>query len=315
MTEWERRIAAACLFHKLDYEDVRSQVFFLATTSRRIRIAALREGRTVFPDGDEIVAATTHYGCKLLIIDPFNHVHDMQDGNSNALIAQVAGEITRICHETTVAGLVLHHLRKGANGAADDLMGATSLRATFRSTRVLQRMDAETAERMSLDDAWRYTRIAGTKENYAPPPDKGTWFKLESQELGNPAGIYEHGDNVAVAVPWNAPSPFDGVTWADTVAVLDTIDRGLPSGERYTSSRRGRAVARWAGNLLVARGRTEAQAAGVLARWLSDGLLRQEAYRSPSDRHEAQGLFVDAAKLAEIRQAAVDVAPPGCDSE
>ena len=50
-------------------------------------------------------------------------------------------------------------------------MGATALRSTFRSTRILARMTREEAEGFKLPPAkaWRYSRIASTEENYAPP--------------------------------------------------------------------------------------------------------------------------------------------------
>lgn len=303
-TEWQRRIAAACIVHEVDYAEAIAQIFLIAAPSRAIRLAVGGE-RTSFPDGAGVAAAVRHYGCALLIIDPINHAHDLQDGNSNALIAQLAGEITRIARDADCTVLALHHLRKGATGQADDLMGATSLRATFRAARILQRMDPDTAERLGVDEPWRYTRIAGTKENYAPPPDKATWFKLESQELGNPAGIYEHGDNVAVAVPWAPPSPFAGLSWQGAVDVLDAIDRGLPSGERYTATRRGRAATRWAGSVLTAAGVSDAAASAILKAWLSAGLLTEQTYQSPTDRHDAKGLFVDPAKLAEMRREGV----------
>jgi hypothetical protein len=37
---------------------------------------------------------------------------------------------------------------------------------------------------MKITDAWRYIRIAASKENYAPPPEKSPWFKLISISLG-----------------------------------------------------------------------------------------------------------------------------------
>jgi hypothetical protein len=33
-------------------------------------------------------------GAVMLTVDPFNHAHDLEDGNNNAGIAKVAGEIT-----------------------------------------------------------------------------------------------------------------------------------------------------------------------------------------------------------------------------
>ena len=146
------------------------------------------------------------------LVDPLNHAHSLDDGNSNVAIAKVALEITRVATDAGVAALILHHLRKGSNGEADDLMGATSLRATFRSCRILARMDKKEAESfgVAINEVWRYSRISGSKENYAPPPELSTWYKLESVQLGNGAGLYLDGDSLQVTQPHGTrprPSP------------------------------------------------------------------------------------------------------------
>jgi hypothetical protein len=44
-------------------------------------------------------------------------------------------------------------------------MGATAIRAMFRSSRVMTKMMTEEAEKLDVTDgAWRYTRISGSKE-------------------------------------------------------------------------------------------------------------------------------------------------------
>ena len=69
----------------------------------------------------------------------------------------------------------------------------------------------EASELGVIEDHWRNLRIAGTKENYAPPPDQATWFKLPSVKLENGAGIYGNGDEVGIATKWDAPSVFEGI--------------------------------------------------------------------------------------------------------
>ena len=141
-TEWRRRIAAACIHYGLDYAIALASVRFISRPGGRVTFATHSETGITFPDSAAIIERLKEIGAVLLIVDPFNHAHSLEDGNSNALMARVAGEMTRIAQVTGAAVLVLHHLRKGANGNPDDLMGATSLRATFRSCRILARMDA-----------------------------------------------------------------------------------------------------------------------------------------------------------------------------
>jgi len=214
-TEWRRRIAAACIHYGIDYESVIGSFHFIWRPGFRVCLAApsFRSNTVMFPDGDAIIRHLKHISAVLLMVDPFNHAHALEDGNSNAMVAKVAGELTRIAQESATATLVLHHLRKGATGDPDDLMGAVALRATFRSVRIIARMLAEQAKQLSLPptQAWRYTRISGSKENYAPPPELTTWYKLESIELDNGADIYGEGDNVQVATLWQAPDTFEGL--------------------------------------------------------------------------------------------------------
>jgi hypothetical protein len=140
--EWQRRIAAASLHYHLDFEKLIASFYFITRPGGGVSLAAYsHDGSIHFPDGDTIVQHLKDVCAALLIIDPFNHCHGLDDGNSNVLIAQVAGEIARIARQSGTAALVLHHLRKGSTGAADDLMGASSLRATFRACRILRRMN------------------------------------------------------------------------------------------------------------------------------------------------------------------------------
>jgi hypothetical protein len=305
--EWQRRIGAACLVHGLDYGLARQSFYFLDLPDRRIVLAELLNGKTLFPDGDEIIAALRDIGAVAFIIDPFNHAHQVQDGNSNVLIAQVAGETERIAAMSRTAGLVLHHVRKGSEGKVDDLMGATALRATFRSCRILQGMDAKTAESFDLDEPWRYIRIADSKENYSIPADQAFWYRLASIGLPNGTDEYPDGDNVGVATHWTPPSPFAGLDWGLVLSVLGQIDRGMEDGYRYSSSRQ--ATKRWAGNLLIEADKPAELAGRIIAGWLDSGLLRNEEYHNP-DSKDQPGLVVDATKLAAMRNAA---AAPGID--
>ena len=296
LDEWHRRLAAACVHHGVDIDLIRENTYFLTLPERKIVLARILNGQTIFPDGDAIVEAIKLCGAVAFMIDPFNHAHEMDDGNNNVLIARVAGETGRIARLSASAGMVLHHVRKGANGDPDDLMGATSLKATFRNTRLFKRMDDETAKKFGVEP-WRYLRIAGTKENYAPPPEKSVWFCLHSVALGNGTDLYTEGDNVAAAAPWKPPSPFEGLSWADVIAVLEAIHSGV-DGERYTKAKQ---TERWAGRLLTDRGRSPDQAASVLDQWLHEGVVTEDDYESPKQRRTRKGLFVNPSKLAEMR--------------
>jgi hypothetical protein len=303
-TEWQRRIAAACLHYDLDYQSVCRSIYFISRPRGRVALAAHSaiNGRTVmFPDHAAIVAHLQRIKPVLFIIDPFNHAHALEDGNSNAMIAQLAAEISRIAAESMIAVLVLHHLRKGATGHIDDMMGAVMLRATFRATRLLMRMTKEEAEKLEIPiaEAWRYNRIASGKENYSPPPDLNTWYAFKSVRLGNGTELYPDGDNVQVVDVWVPPSPFKGLPKSHVAEIFDQLRTGLDEGEFYAAH--SNAGNRWAGVLISeVTGRNAQEARGILRDWIKNRVVLENEYRSPKNRKQVSRLVVNEVKAAEV---------------
>jgi hypothetical protein len=301
--EWDRRIAAACTHYKLDYASVKNQFHFLIRKDRsRVRFAAQSGAGTIYPDGDGVIRHLKEIGAVLSIVDPFNLAHDTEDGNSNVVIAKVAGEVSRIAAASGAAVLVLHHLRKGAIGNVDDLMGAVALRANFRSCRILTRMSQKDVEDLGLPvrQHWRYSRIADSKENYATPPEFATWYRLESVELGNPAGIYVNGDNVQVTTTWTPPSPFAGIPLSTIAQIFEELRAGAGKGEFYSPDRRAK---RWAGSVIVKKaGKSEEEAARVLRTWLAKdkSVLIKDEYHSPERGEDVNRVILNEIKVAEI---------------
>ena len=111
---------AACIHYGLDQSEILPQIHFIyQPDGGRVKFADMENGRIIFPDSDSIVDSIKADGSVMLLIDPFNHAHDTSDGNNNAMIAKVAGEMFRIAKETGAALLLLHHLRKGSKGDAE----------------------------------------------------------------------------------------------------------------------------------------------------------------------------------------------------
>jgi hypothetical protein len=293
--EWHRRIAAACLHYELDYETVLRSIRFLRKPGGRVSFATVTDGNTTFPDSAEIIKQLAAIKAALLIVDPFNHAHGLDDGNNNVMVAKVAGEISRIAHESRAAALVLHHLRKGAAGNPDDLMGATSLRATFRSCRILARMPPDVAATMNITDAWRYIRIAGSKENYAPPPEKATWFKLIGVPLNNGDGDYPDGDDVGVATTWQPRPLFEGMDAATLPAIFAALRQSI-----YGPNRQAKHTP-WAGNpLMEIGGRSEREAGKIVAAWIESGVLVKDSYYHSASKNTVGRVTLDELKAAEI---------------
>jgi len=233
-------------------------------------------------------------------VDPFNHAHDIDDGNNNVMIAKVAGEVGRIAEQSGAAALVLHHLRKGSSGGPDDLMGATSLRATFRSCRILARMTTKEATALQVPprQAWRYSRISGSKENYAPPPESARWYRLESVLLGNPDELYIEGDEVQVTTTWTPPSAVEGVSLFEIAEIFGKLRVGPGKGLRWSPDRR---ATEWIGKPIIEITGIEDEAATrITGVWMQNGVLTEGHYKHPTSRQERKFVTLNEAKAAEI---------------
>jgi len=306
--EWHRRIAAACLEFDLDYAEICGSIYFISRPRGRIALAAhaaVGNRNVIFPDHAEIVAHLKRIRPVLFIIDPLNHAHALDDGNSNVLIAQLAAEVSSIAAETMVALLALHHLRKGATGSLDDMMGAVALRATFRATRILAAMTDTDAKNVGLDEdeeIWRYRRIASSKENYAPPADKTLWFQLESRDLGNVDvdPTYPGGDNVQVFKPFKIPEAHNGFTKSMAADILDQLRKGPEQGEFYLPHQNAKES--WAGWPICEIAEKSAREAGrILADWIKNGIVIENDYPSPKrSRHLTARIIVNEPKAAAM---------------
>ena len=73
-----------------------------------------------------------------------------------------------------------------------------------RSIEVLNKMTPAEAEKLGLDQHWRYFYVDDGRANMAPLGER-KWFKLASVELGNCTDLYPKGDNVGVVTTWKPP--------------------------------------------------------------------------------------------------------------
>ena len=182
----------------------------------------------------------------VLIIDPFVSTHTAPESD-NAAIDAVMGTWRRIAHATKCAIELVHHTRKMAPGVArtiEDMRGASSMLAAARDARLFARMTPEEAATLGIEEAhaWRHFRVADTKANMAPPPERATWMRLESVDLGN-ATAERPADSVGVATQFTPSATFDGVSHA----AIDRVMRAIgASGE----CRRDERATAWVGHLI-----------------------------------------------------------------
>jgi hypothetical protein len=166
-------------------------------------------------------------------------------------------------------------------------------------------MAPEMAEKMNIADPWRYIRVAGSKENYAPPPERGTWYRLIGIPLGNATDSYPEGDNVAVATTWQPRPLFDGMDGTTLAAVFGALREG-----QWGPAKQARHIP-WAGNVLIETGhRSEREATKIVTGWLENGVLVKGSYYHAASKNNVGIVTVDEAKVADILAANRDIDGP-----
>ena len=78
--------------------------------------------------------------------------------------------------------------------------------------------------------------------------------------------------------------------------ILDSLDAGMPDGERYSAAPSARKRPAWRVVQEHAPDKTEVQCRHVIATWMLTGVLKVEKYQSSERREKVDGLFVDASK-------------------
>jgi RecA-family ATPase len=229
--EIDRRIAAILLHYNLDQTEIEGQLFINSTSDDDQLIIAVKQRDELVichPVADALKAEMRMRAIDVMIIDPFVSCHRANE-NDSAAIDAVAKTWATIARNVSASVDLVHHVRKPSGASSeytvDDARGAGSLIGAVRSTRVLNRMSKEEAEKsgIPLDERRHYFRVdKGEKDNMRPPAEKAEWRKLVSVPLNNQTEE-DPGDWVGVVTAWKMPSAFDGLTAADLLRVQQRI--------------------------------------------------------------------------------------------
>jgi hypothetical protein len=207
LEEIERRIAAICVYYKIDPQELKGWLFI--DSGRDTPICLATENRAGVNFNGEVINAINETlernKLDVMILDPFISVHRVSE-NNNPLIDRVVKLLGEIANEKNCSIEIAHHVRKPSMGqhelTADDARGGGAIVNAVRSCQVLNRMSVKEAEqaRIEQDQRFRYFRVDSGKQNLAPP-EKAKWRYLESIDLPNC-------DNVQVVESWQYPSLF-----------------------------------------------------------------------------------------------------------
>lgn len=229
----------------------------------------------------------------LLIADPLAELHTAEENDNTALRAVLA-EFRALAIEFDMAVVIVHHTRKGALSPGDPDMarGASATIGAARIVLTLCTMSEQDAALFGIaaDRKTRaqYVRLDDAKQNYASIGN-GEWFEKTLYDLAN-------GEAVPAAVPWVPPDVWRLISNFTANAILDTIDAGLPNGQRYSPVPQAKERAAWPLLITAVPELNEKQARAVIAAWRRNKVLVSRQYHDPDQRHERAGLYVDPAR-------------------
>jgi hypothetical protein len=231
--ELDRRVAAICQHFGLKPQDCGGRLWVRSTRDKPIRVAIRGPRGDAMVQGAVVTALTDWCDQRQIDaigIDPLISFHAVRESDN--------GDMDLVCKEAfgAIAGPrravdLVHHPRKLApgesNATVDDSRGASSILGAVRLARIFNFMTTAEAGQLGIteDDRRRHVRIENGKNNPGPI-GKAHWVRIETEILPN-------GDEVACAVRWTQPNPFDGVSADD----LKLVQKLVTTREFRTDSR------------------------------------------------------------------------------
>ena len=236
--ELQRRVLAAMKHYNIQADDVRGRLFVNAGRDFSLKFGTqTRDG--VVPNEalvEHLLKKIPEKEIGVVFIDPFVGAHNINE-NDNMAVNAIVAEIRKVADVTKCAIGLVHHIRKGNGEDAniDSVRGAGSLIGAARAARVVNRISADEASRVGIDEAEARSifRVDDGKSNLAPPADKALYRKMIGVKIDN-------GEWIGVCVSFQLPDIFDGVTGKDArkaqKIVADAHSNGEPLRESSQSS-------------------------------------------------------------------------------
>ena len=299
--ELERRLWAAMIHHGISPKEVSGWVHYAALSRNAGKLKIMDEKSRVV-DGELtslIEGLITNLKIDLVGLDPFIKTHSVGENNNDAIDA-VTQVLTDMSHKHNIAVDAPHHISKGQAdpGNAQRGRGASAFVDAGRLAYTLTPMSADEAKLFDIspEEQHSYVRLDKGKVNIAPPARIAKWFRLVGVAIGNATDAYPQGDNVQTVEPWTPPEIWQDLDTIMLNRILDTIDAGLPDGNRYTNAAKAGEREAWRVIAEHAPEKIEAQGREIISTWVKTGVLVVKSYQNPKTTKSVKGLYVVAAK-------------------
>jgi hypothetical protein len=294
LEEIQRRVLASMRQYGINKSEVEGRLFVNAGRDFSLKFGIqTRDG--VLPN-----TKLVEYLCKKIpekqigcvFIDPFVGAHNINE-NDNMAVNAIVAEIRRVADETKSAIGLVHHIRKGngEDASIDSVRGAGSLIGAARAARVINRMSADDAAKLGIDEAEARSifRVDDGKANLAPPAASAVYRKMEGVKIDN-------GEWIGVCIPYKLPDAFDGISGKDAKAAQRIVADAHTAGEPLRESSQSK---NWAGvpiadmlGIDISEKKGKAKIASILKTWIKTNVLAVERITDPRQAREVAVVVV-----------------------
>jgi RecA-family ATPase len=294
LEEIQRRVLAAMRHYGIKPSEVEGRLFVNAGRDFSLKFGIqTREG--VLPNTKlvEYLCAKIpekQIGC--VFIDPFVGAHNINE-NDNMAVNAIVAEIRRVADETKSAIGLVHHIRKGngEDASIDSVRGAGSLIGAARAARVVNRMSADDAAKLGIDEAEARSifRVDDGKANLAPPANAAVYRKMEGVKIDN-------GEWIGVCLPYTLPDAFDGISAKDAKAAQRIVADAHTNDEPLRESQQSK---KWVGvpiadmlGIDITETKGKAKVSSIIKTWIKTNVLAVERITDPRQAREVAVVVV-----------------------
>ena len=294
LEEIQRRVLASMRHYGINKSEVEGRLFVNAGRDFSLKFGIqTRDG--VLPN-----AKLVEYLCKKIpekqigcvFIDPFVGAHSINE-NDNMAVNAIVAEIRSVADETKSAIGLVHHIRKGngEDASIDSVRGAGSLIGAARAARVINRMSADDAAKLGIDEAEARSifRVDDGKANLAPPAASAVYRKMEGVKIDN-------GEWIGVCIPYTLPDAFDDISGKDAKAAQKIVANAHTDGEPLRESSQSK---NWVGvpiadmlGIDISEKKGKAKVSSIVKMWIKTNVLAVERITDPKKARDVPVIVV-----------------------
>ena len=276
-----RRLKAICSHFNIDPAALENKLWLSCVDDTPFALLETDGDGTFAIDSivDDIIKTIERHKFLITTLDPWG---DFFGGRENDTESMRLGGTTlnRIARQTDSAVVVLHHVRKGANGAdVDAIRGGKSFTDKLRNNLMLVPMTDADGDLLGVEknETAHFLSLVSVKANYVPPATDGHWFQRQSVNLHNSDGLYPD-DMLGVLAPHTFEAAFEKLTTGTIREILDAVD-ARPENDLF--SQRMQERERWLGTeIMRIAGKSKGHAKTIIRGWLDSGLLREVEFQN-----------------------------------